>query len=186
MRTEHCKLNRLFGPIMQVISYTAGESCTNWMSAFFFDIVVISLFSCLLIIIMAAIVCVNHHSRQIMNESTTPMLAKAKKCQSIQWETIFYRHQSVMLNKYQYRSRVGVKAFGIRILWKAKGKNWLVMVKRSKEKLEQMEIFDRRSVDILMILFPPIGLTNVFHITRLFLYFFLTRVWTEVMARSKI
>ena len=33
------------------------------------------------------------------------------------------------------------------------------MVKRSKEKLEQMEIFDRRSVDIVMILFTPIGLT---------------------------
>ena len=98
------------------------------------------------------------------------MLAKAKKCQSIQWETIFYRHQSVMLNKYQYRSRVGVKAFGIRILWKAKGKNWLVMAKRSKEeKLEQMEIFDRRSVDIVMILFTPIGLT--IHISRLFPYF---------------
>ena len=99
MRTEHCKPNRLFGPIMQVISYTAGVSCTNWMSAFFLDIVVISLFSCLLIIIMAAIVCVNHHSRQIMNESTTPMLAKAKKCQSIQWETIFCRNPSVMLNQ---------------------------------------------------------------------------------------
>ena len=99
---------------------------------------------------------------------------------------IFYRHQSVMLNKYQYRSRVGVKAFGIRILWKAKGKNWLVMVKRSKEKLEQMEIFDRRSVDILMILFTPIGLTNVVHITRFFSIFCLTTVWTEVMALSKI
>ena len=46
------------------------------------------------------------------------------------------------------------------------------MAKRSKEeKLEQMEIFDRRSVDIVMILFTPIGLTSAVHIDRLFLYF---------------